>query len=109
MIQSSESLRAYKPHRAIFAALCARLACAPAEVLYVGDSPNADVRGAINAGLRTAWVRRSDAPYPERVAPPDIVIDQLADLVPLLARKPEEHGHFDRPYGPLSKTRGEHR
>lgn len=85
VIQSSESLRAYKPHRAMFAALCARLDCAPAEVLYVGDSPIADVNGARNAGLRSAWVRRSTTPYPERLAPPDLAVDQLAELVPLLA------------------------
>lgn len=85
VIQSSESLRVYKPHRAMFAALCARLGCEPSAVLYVGDSPIADVNGARNAGLRTAWVRRSTSPYPERLAPPDVAIDQLAELVPLLA------------------------
>ena len=84
IIQSSESLRAYKPHRAIFDALCARAACEPHEVLYVGDSANADVSGAQNAGLRTAWVRRDERPLPERVRPPDIVIDHLAELVPIL-------------------------
>ena len=53
VIQSSESLRIYKPHRAVFLAACERLGCAPAETLYVGDSPIADVGGAHNAGLRT--------------------------------------------------------
>lgn len=61
VIQSSESLRAYKPHRAVFLAACERLGCAPNETLYVGDSPIADVGGAHNAGLRTVWVRRSVA------------------------------------------------
>ena len=84
IIQSSESLRAYKPHRAIFSALCGRAACAPHKVLYVGDSANADVSGAQNAGLRTAWVRRDDRARPERVGPPDIVVDQLAGLLPIL-------------------------
>jgi FMN phosphatase YigB (HAD superfamily) len=59
MIQSSESLRAYKPHRAVFLAACERLGTAPNETLYVGDSPIADVGGAHNAGLRTVWVRRA--------------------------------------------------
>jgi len=84
IIQSSESLRAYKPHRAIFEALCLRASCEPHEVLYVGDSANADVGGAQNAGMRTAWVRRDDRALPERVRPPDIVIEQLAELVPIL-------------------------
>ena len=88
IIQSSESIRAYKPHRAIFAALCARASCEPNEVLYVGDSANADVSGAQNAGLRTAWVRRDERPYPERSAPPDLTIDQLAELLPMLPGVP---------------------
>ncbi|RLT41304.1 MAG: HAD-IIIA family hydrolase [Chloroflexi bacterium] len=84
IIQSSESLRAYKPHRAIFAALCARASYEPHEILYVGDSANADVSGAQNAGLATAWVRRDDRPYPERMGPPSVVVDQLAELLPVL-------------------------
>ena len=88
IIQSSESLRAYKPHRAIFSALCLRASCEPNEVLYVGDSANADVSGAQNAGLRTAWLRRDERPYPERLAPPDMVIDELADLLPVLKGTP---------------------
>ena len=58
VIQSSESLRVYKPHRAVFLAACERLGCAPNETLYVGDSPIADVGGGHNAGLRTVWIRR---------------------------------------------------
>ena len=53
----------------------------------MGDSANADISGAQNAGLRTAWLRRDERPYPERLRPPDLVIDQLAELVPLLARE----------------------
>ena len=84
-IQSSESLRAYKPHRAVFLAICARLGCEPAEVLYVGDSPFSDVNGAHHAGLATAWVRRGETEqYPENVATPDVTITQLAELAALL-------------------------
>jgi 2-haloalkanoic acid dehalogenase type II len=72
VIQSSESLRAYKPHRAVFLAACERLGFSPNETLYVGDSPIADVGGAHNAGLRTVWVRRRNASTPdnEGVRPP---------------------------------------
>lgn len=85
IIQTSESLRAYKPHRAIFEGLCLRAGCEPREVLYVGDSANADIGGAQNVGMRCAWVRRDERPLPERLKPPDLVVDQLADLVPILA------------------------
>ncbi len=87
-IQSSESLRAYKPHRAVFVAICARLGCEPDEVLYVGDSPYSDVNGAHHAGLRTAWVRRGETDaYPEQVARPDVTVAQLAELVDVLGAR----------------------
>jgi 2-haloalkanoic acid dehalogenase type II len=84
VIQSSESLRAYKPHRATFAALAERLGCAPEHILYVGDSPYADVHGATRAGLCSAWVRRSERPYPEDMPAPDLQINSLAEIADLL-------------------------
>ena len=85
-IQSSESLRAYKPHRAVFVAICARLGCEPAEVLYVGDSPHSDVNGGHRAGLPTAWVRHGESDdYPAQVVRPDITIDRLGELPAILA------------------------
>jgi 2-haloalkanoic acid dehalogenase type II len=81
-IQSSESLRAYKPHRAVFLAICDRLGCHPDEVIYVGDSPHSDVNGAKRAGLATAWVRRGErAAFPEQLPPPDVEITALSQLV----------------------------
>lgn len=84
VIQSSESLRAYKPHRSIFLALADRFGVAPDEILYVGDSPFADVAGAANAGLRTAWIRREEAAFPEHLAPPDVTLTALTDLLEIL-------------------------
>jgi 2-haloalkanoic acid dehalogenase type II len=84
VIQSSESLRIYKPNRAAFLALAQRFSCEPHEVLYVGDTPGADVSGAINAGLRAAYVRRNEAEYPEDTAPPDIEarsLEAIADAI----------------------------
>lgn len=85
VIQSSESLRVYKPNRAVFQALCDRLHCEPAEVLYVGDSPQADVHGAQHAGLRTAWVRRSESmEYPEDVPRADLEVTSLIEVATAL-------------------------
>ena len=83
VIQSSESLRAYKPHRAPFLALARHLGCETGEVLYVGDSPPRDVGGAGAAGMRTAWVRRSERQYPEQVARPDVEVTSLAAIADL--------------------------
>ncbi len=80
VIQSSESLRIYKPNRAAFLALAGRFGCEPHEVLYVGDTPAADVGGSIHAGLRAAWVRRTEAEYPEDTPNPDIETTSLAAL-----------------------------
>ena len=89
VIQSSESLRAYKPNRAVYLALCHRLGCEAAEVLYVGDSAIADVNGAANAGLGAAWVRRGAQPfYPEALPEPHITLDRLGDLLDLLTEPP---------------------
>ena len=80
VIQSSESLRIYKPHRAAFLALCAGLGCEPQQVLYAGDSPTSDVLGARNAGLRTAWVRREWSTYPNDLPPPDLEVTSLIEV-----------------------------
>ena len=47
-----------KPHQDIFLAACRALHCEPREVLHIGDSPEHDVLGAANAGLRTVWLNR---------------------------------------------------
>jgi len=64
MVLSSEEAKSYKPRRPFFEQLCKRLDLDPCEVLYVGDSPWADVTGANNAGLPVYWVSRY--PDPER-------------------------------------------
>ena len=85
VIQSSESLRVYKPHRASFAALCGRLGYAAEAVLYVGDSAQTDVLGAAHAGLRTAWVHRNaEAKYPEDIAAPDLAVTSLIEVAEAL-------------------------
>ena len=84
-IQSSESLRVYKPHRASFAALCGRLGHDAEAVLYVGDSAQTDVLGAAHAGLRTAWVHRNaETKYPEDIAAPDLPVTSLIEVAEAL-------------------------
>ena len=86
VIQSSESLRVYKPNRAAFDELCHRLGCAPTEVLYVGDSPQADVSGARHAGLRVAWINRRGEEFelPEHHPTPDFTVDSLTAAAAVL-------------------------
>lgn len=47
-----------------------------------------DIHGAAEAGMRTAWINRTDIPYPEYFRAPDLTISALDELAPLLATSP---------------------
>ena len=74
-----------KPDPAIFLAACEQLGVPPAEVLHVGDHPEADVAGAARAGLRSCWINRADDSGQRREwrhheVRPDLHFDSLAAL-----------------------------
>src|SRR5690606_23172995 len=74
---------AAKPDASIFLAACERLGCEPGVVLHVGDHVEADVLGAMRAGLRGCWLHRTDHPgglsdWPHADHRPDLVFDTLA-------------------------------
>ncbi len=48
-----------KPAAAAFHAACEALGLPPGEVMYVGDQPDIDARGAVEAGLAGVWLDRS--------------------------------------------------
>jgi FMN phosphatase YigB (HAD superfamily) len=86
----SDAFGLRKPRAEIFAEVVSRLGVAPAEALHVGDSLRADVAGAANAGLRTAWITRrvsdAEAALAAHEGPrPDHVIGDLAELPELVA------------------------
>ncbi|MCX3060053.1 HAD family hydrolase [Streptomyces beihaiensis] len=71
-----------KPEPGAFHAVCERLGLAPHEVAYVGDQPDTDARGAVEAGLTGIWLDRADiGGRPELLR-----ITGLAQLPALLAR-----------------------
>ncbi|MDQ3695982.1 MAG: HAD family hydrolase [Chloroflexota bacterium] len=81
----SEVVGVRKPEREVFLLAAAQLAIAPAATLFVGDNPLADIQGAHQAGMQTAWLRRG------RLWPPDLAncaptysIDSLSELCPHL-------------------------
>ncbi|HSW06859.1 HAD family hydrolase [Aquabacterium sp.] len=69
-----------KPAPMIFHAACRQLGVAPAQVLHIGDDGALDVDGALNAGLRAAWVRRSGLPAPAPQGTPHHTVDDLLAL-----------------------------
>lgn len=77
-----------KPDPGIFHAACARLGCAPGEVLHVGDDIRTDVEGARLAGLRTAWINREGARWPRTMPPPDLEFTTLSALADWLDANP---------------------
>lgn len=82
---SAQEHGAAKPEASIFLAACERVGLAPAEVLHVGDHPEADVAGAARAGLRSCWINRPGAdgrrpPWRHRSATPDLNFDTLSGL-----------------------------
>ena len=48
-----------KPDVRIFHAAAAAAGVVPEAVLHVGDDPELDVLGALNAGMQTVWLNRS--------------------------------------------------
>lgn len=50
-----------KPEAAAFHAVCEAMGLAPAEVAYVGNEPDIDARGAVEAGLFGIWLDRHGA------------------------------------------------
>jgi len=75
-----------KPDPRIFQAAMERVACAPEEFVYVGDSIVFDVMGAMNAGARTVWFNPRGEPYPDGLARPDFEIGDLAELVEIVGK-----------------------
>ncbi|MFG2718119.1 HAD family hydrolase [Streptomyces sp. NPDC048416] len=69
-----------KPQAGAFHAACETLGLLPEEVVYVGDQPDIDARGAVEAGLKGVWLDRSGAGgRPELISITGL--DQLPDLL----------------------------
>lgn len=80
----SEEVGVAKPDPAIFAIALERLAVAPHEALFVGDSPEFDLRGAAAAGMPFVWMNPRGENLPSDADRPIAVIQRLAELLPLL-------------------------
>lgn len=82
----SEELGADKPSRAFFDACFAQIPGFDREkAIMVGDSLTSDIRGGINAGLRTCWFNDRDRPGREDIVP-DYTVHSLSELPALLEK-----------------------
>ncbi len=82
---NARQIGAAKPHPRCFEQLARDLRLEPQNILYVGDDPFLDVAAARAAGLRTAWMNRSQAPWPPNLEPADLDVADCAQLAELLA------------------------
>ena len=73
-----------KPDPRAYSALAHSLTLEPAEILFVGDEPHADVAGPRSAGMQTVWVNRGGLAWPAELPAADHVIADLRELVTLL-------------------------
>ena len=74
----SEEAGVSKPDPAIFQIALERLRVLPAEAVMVGDSWQADIAGALAAGVHAIWFNPLRTPAP----PGDAVVAELASLEP---------------------------
>jgi 5'-nucleotidase len=80
----SEQVGFAKPHQAIFEHSLALMGHPEREkVLMIGDNPDSDILGGLNAGLNTCWLNRQNRVSPEGISP-HFQVTSLAELEQLL-------------------------
>lgn len=77
-----------KPDRAIFDIAVARSGCKPENLLYVGDSPAADIAGSRAAGWDAALVAHRDPARHGAIETP-YMVQNLPELLDLLGLRPD--------------------
>lgn len=87
----SSRLGRRKPHATVFTAAMDHVhrftpGVPPERVLFVGDTPDADVLGPSRFGMRTALVHRARQPSDAR---PDLQLARIADLPHYLPARPD--------------------
>ncbi len=83
-VVTSEDVRSYKPHPAIFARALELTGWRRDRVIHVGDSLHSDVGGARAAGLRAGWVNRAHRIHDVGTQQPDYEFEDLMGLKELL-------------------------
>ncbi len=81
---SAGALGYAKPDLRAYTALAEALTLKPAEILFVGDEPHADVDGPRTAGMQTVWVNRGGVVWPDALPAADASVTDLAGLRALL-------------------------
>lgn len=75
-----------KPQRGIFDWICAQMAVRPQDCVMVGDNPERDVAGAIQAGMASVFVERGHKPADPRY-PATLNVSNLLEMLPWLEQQ----------------------
>jgi len=70
-----------KPDIRIFDYAAQKIGLTQEELLFVGNSPEADVAGAVAAGWQCVWMNEDGSPLPLGVPKPNYTIHQLSELL----------------------------
>jgi putative hydrolase of the HAD superfamily len=82
---NAAALGCAKPDPRAYLRLSEALKLKPAEILFVGDEPRADIEGPRDVGMQTVWVNRTRAEWPAGLPAADASVTDLAGLVTLFA------------------------
>lgn len=85
-IISAEEVRVYKPTPTIYRHAAKRLGQAPAETRLISANPF-DITGALNAGLKAAWVNRTGSPADPLGQVPDVIVTSITELAEMLEQE----------------------
>lgn len=91
VVMGSESVRTFKPHPRVYEHAAARLSISPTQLCLVAGHAW-DVMGAMRAGLRGAWVARSERWLVPVVPEPDLRGENLGDVARQLVAHADERG-----------------
>ncbi len=86
LIVVSEEVGVAKPHPAIFDYALTNMGNPePSRVLMVGDNPDSDILGGLNAGLDTCWLNMGNKPLPPGITP-KFAVSSLHELKSILSQ-----------------------
>jgi HAD superfamily hydrolase (TIGR01509 family) len=74
------SAGAPKPDIRIFARLIEEAGVEANQIVHIGDDPQLDVVGAMQAGLQAVWLNRDAKPWPAHLPPPPRTILSLEEI-----------------------------
>ncbi len=69
-----------KPHKRPFQLVLQKLKLSPQEILFVGDNPERDIKGAKQAGMKTALAEYGRV-FPKGNIEPDIYLQDISELL----------------------------